>query len=346
MILAAGLGSRLRPLTTHLPKPLVPILNRPVLWHLIMQVRRAGIHEIAINLHYRGEQIRSWLGRGTQLGVEVSYSEEADLLGSAGGVRRMRHFFGNEPALIVHGDILFDVDLSELIQYHLMRAAQATLMLHPAHHRYSYGKIKVNTQGQIVQFVDQQAPGVSEPLIETVFTGVQVLDPAVLDAIPAACVAALTTDVYPGLLTNASRFYGYVMQGYWSDIGTPHRYWQTNMDVVGGRAGRTVNLPQDEVDLHRAPQSKGRLAGVIRPPVAYPPGIDLPAGLCVGPEVILGEGCALGNDVCLVQSVLWPRVRVGRGATIEGSIVMNDLTIADGSHLVGKIVSAGGIVDL
>src|SRR5512134_1369528 len=106
MILAAGLGSRLRPLTAHLPKPLVPILNRPLLWYLIRCVRQAGIHDIAINLHYRGEQIRRWLGSGDGLGVQVTYSEEAELLGSAGGVQRLRQFFGNEPALILHGDIL------------------------------------------------------------------------------------------------------------------------------------------------------------------------------------------------------------------------------------------------
>jgi mannose-1-phosphate guanylyltransferase / phosphomannomutase len=346
MILAAGLGSRLRPLTSHFPKPLVPILNRPLLWYLIMQVRQAGIHEIAINLHYRGEQIRGWLGRGQRLGVEVTYSEEAELLGSAGGVRRLRDFFGNEPILLLHGDILFDVDLSAVIQYHLSHAAQATLVLHPAHHRYSYGKIRLNAQGQIAQFVDQQAPWVSGPLIETVFTGVQVLDPAVLDAIPAACVATLTTDVYPGLLTSAARFYGYLMHGYWSDIGTPRRYWETNMDVVGGRVGAAVNLPPDEGVLRIAPQANGATAGAIRPPVAYCSGSEWQAGSCVGPEVILGEGCELGHDVRLVQSVLWPRVRVGRGVTIEGSIVMNDVTIADGSHLAGKIVSVEGVIDL
>jgi NDP-sugar pyrophosphorylase family protein len=346
MILAAGMGSRLRPLTTYLPKPLVPILNRPLLGHLIMQVRQAGIHEIAINLHYRGEQVRSWLGRGERFGVEVTYSEEAELLGSAGGVQRLRHFFGNEPALIVHGDILFDVDLSELIRYHLEHAAQATLVLHPAHHQYSYGKIKVNAQGHIVQFVDRHAPGAIEPLIETIFTGVQILHPAVLDAIPAACIAALTTDVYPGLLREASRFHGYVMQGYWSDIGTPRRYWETNMDAVGGRVGRAVAPLQGVPDLSRGSQARGDVASVIRPPVACPPGTDLQAGSTVGPEVIVGEGCALANDVRVVRSVLWPRVRVGRGTTIEGSIVMNDVIIPAGSHLVGKIVTAEGIIDL
>ena len=346
MILAAGLGSRLRPLTTHLPKPLVPILNRPLLGYLIRQVRQAGIHEIAINLHYRGEQIRSWLGRGEQLGVEVTYSEEAELLGSAGGVQRMRQFFGNEPVLIVHGDILFDVDLSAVIQYHLSCAALATIVLHPAHHRYNYGKIKVNAHGQIAQFVDQQLPWVSGPLTETLFTGVQILDPAVLDAISMAGVSALTADVYPALLRNPSRLYGYLMHGYWSDIGTPRRYWETNMDAVSGRVGSAVNLPPDADDLGLAAQVYGRLADVLCPPVAGRAGVEAHVSVGIGPEVILGDGCELADDVRLVQSVLWPRVRVGRGVTIAGSIVLNDVAIPDGSHLIGKIVSSTGITDL
>jgi mannose-1-phosphate guanylyltransferase / phosphomannomutase len=346
MILAAGLGSRLRPLTTHLPKPLVPILNRPLLWYLIRQVRQAGIHEIAINLHYRGEQIRNWLGRGEDLGVEVIYSEEAELLGSAGGVQRLRHFFGNEPALIVHGDILFDVDLSAVIQYHLTRAALATIVLHPAHHRYNYGKIRVNAHGHIAQFVDQQAPWVSGPLIDTLFTGVQIIDPAVLDAIPTASVAALTTDLYPTLLSNPSQLSGYLMHGYWSDIGTPQRYWETNMDAVSGRVGAVLSLAADIHDPKIASQIASRPAGAIRPPVAISSGSGMQASARVGPEVILGEGCELAADVHLVQSVLWPRVRVGQGATIARSIVLNDVTIPDGSHLMGKIVSGEEIADL
>jgi NDP-sugar pyrophosphorylase family protein len=346
MILAAGLGSRLRPLTSRLPKPLVPIVNQPLLWHLIRHVRAAGIHEIALNLHYCGEQIRAWLGDGAHLGVEVMYSEEAELLGSAGGVRRLRPFFGDAPALIIHGDILFDIDLAAVIQYHLSRSAQATLVLHPAYHRYNYGMIRVNAHGEIAQFVNQQAPWVSGPLIETVFTGVQIIAPAVLDAIPEACIASLTTDVYPGLLTHQSRFYGYLMHGYWSDIGTPRRYWETNMDAVSGRVGSAIDLPQDRLTGRIPGQGSGIRRGAVCPPVAFQSDIELRHTTAVGPEVVVGAGCDLAADVHIVQSVLWPRVRVGRRVTIERSIVMNDVIIPDGSHLVGKLVSSEAIIDL
>ncbi len=336
MILSAGLGSRLRPLTAELPKPLVPILNRPLLWYLIASLRAAGIHEIIINLHYRGEQIRSWLGGGEKLGVKVAYSQESELLGSAGGVRRVRDFFGHEPALIIHGDILFDVDLRAVIQYHLSRNAHATVVLHLAHHRYSYGVIRVNAQGNIGQFVDQQAPWVSGPLIDTVFTGVQILDPAVLDAIPVECVATLTTDVYPHLLTHPWRFYGYVIQGYWSDLGTPHRYWEASMDVVSGRvtpAGIT-------------PQRAWCTSNHIQPAVMLSKEAAVAGDADIGPEVILGEGCWVADGAHIVQSVLWPRVHVEAGVTIERSIITNDITIPAGSRLVGKIASASGITDL
>jgi NDP-sugar pyrophosphorylase family protein len=346
MILAAGLGSRLRPLTSQLPKPLVPIMNRPLLWHLIGHVKAAGIREIALNLHYSGERIRNWLGDGGHLGVDVTYSEEAELLGSAGAVRRIHDFFGNEPALIIHGDILFDVDLAAVIQYHLSHSAQATLVLHPAYQRYNYGTIRVNARGEIAQFVNQTAPWVSGPLIETVFTGMQIIAPEVVSAIPEGCVASLTTDVYPSLLTKSSRFYGYLMRGYWSDIGTPRRYWETNMDAVSGRVLLACDGPQGGITRRISSPGSGPAVGALCPPVALHAGIALPASTSVGPEVIAAEGCELAGDVRIAQSVLWPRVRVGRRVTIERSIVMNDVTIPDGSHLVGRIVSAEEVTDL
>jgi NDP-sugar pyrophosphorylase family protein len=346
MILAAGLGSRLRPLTSQLPKPLVPIMNQPLLWHLIMHVKAAGIHEIALNLHYRGERIRNWLGRGGHLGVDVTYSEETELLGSAGAVRRICDFFRNEAALIIHGDILFNVDLGAVIQYHLSRSAQATLVLHPAYQRYNYGTIRVNAQGEIAQFVNQPAPWVSGPLIETVFTGMQIVAPEVLDAIPEACVASLTTDVYPGLLTHSSRFYGYLMHGYWSDIGTPRRYWETNMDAVSRRVDLPFNGSRGRITGRMPSEGRRMVRGSVCHPVAFHADIDLPDHTSIGPEVIAGEGCEFAQDVRIVQSVLWPRVRVERGATIERSIIMNDVTIPAGSHLVGKVVSTETVTDL
>jgi NDP-sugar pyrophosphorylase family protein len=321
-------------------------MNQPLLWHLIMQVRAAGIHEIALNLHYRGSRIRDWLGRGQQLGVDVTYSEEAELLGSAGAVRRIRDFFGQEPALIIHGDILFDVDLKAVIQYHLSRSAQATLVLHPAHHRYNYGTIRVNAHGEIAQFVNDLAPWVSGPLIETVFTGVQIIAPEVFDAIPEARAASLTTDVYPSLLTNASRFFGYLMHGYWSDIGTPRRYWETNMDAVCSRVGCAIDTPQKELDLGRSSRKSGAATGSVYAPVTLPSTVEVPANTTIGPEVIVGEGCEFAADVRIARSVLWPRVRVGRGVTIERSIIMSDVIIPDGSCLIGKIVSSVEVRDL
>jgi NDP-sugar pyrophosphorylase family protein len=344
MILAAGLGSRLRPLTSQLPKPLVPIMNRPLLWYLIRQVKAAGIHEIALNLHYCGEHIRNWLGDGGHLGVNVTYSAEAELLGSAGAVRRIRDFFGKEPALIIHGDILFDVDLAAVIQYHLSRSAQATLVLHPAYQRYNYGTILVNTRGEIGRFVNQPAPWVAGPLVETVFTGMQIIAPEVVNTIPEGCVASLTTDVYSNLLTHSSRFYGYLMHGYWSDIGTPRRYWETNMDAVSRRFLLPGDGPQGELSC-RIPLGGSGLAAVC-PPVALHADIDVPDNGSIGPEVIAAEGCKLAEDVRIVQSVLWPRVRVGRGVMIERSIVMDDVTIPDGVHLVGKVVSTEEVIDL
>jgi NDP-sugar pyrophosphorylase family protein len=340
MILAAGYGSRLRPLTSYLPKPLVPVLNRPLLWYLLGSLRRAGLHEIAINLHYRGEQIRHWLGNGSRFGVQVTYSDEAELLGSAGGVRRLRQFFGDAPAVIIHGDLLFDVDLAAVIQYHQCREAQATIVLHPAHHRYRYGMIKVNALGEIAQFVDQHAPWTPGPLIETVFTGVQILEPAVLDAIPEGS-AMLTTAVYPQLLERSGRLYGYLMQGYWSDLGTPRRYWEANMDLVSGRLTLAATpLPDMTCQVEHGS------AGVGEGPWSIGLAVRRDGDSSIGPEVVLGEGCVREGRVHIAHSVLWPRVRLGDGVVVERSIIASDVTLPAGVHVVGKIVTSSGMADL
>ncbi len=346
MILAAGYGTRLRPLTDALPKPLVPVANRPLLWYIIMGLRAAGIHEIIINLHYRGDQIREWLGRGEALGVEVTYSEERELLGSAGGVRRVQDFFGNEPALIIHGDLLFDVDLDAVIRYHRSRRAHATVVLHPAHHRFNYGTIKVNAQGEIAQFVHQRAPWISGPLMETVFTGVQILDPDVLETIPAEQVSVLATDLYPRLLTTSSRFYGYLMQGYWSDIGTPARYWEANLDVVSGKVVPAGVTLEHEGGRPETPWGQHLEWEDFHHPVSLGDAISVGAQCGIGPRAVVGDGCEVADGAHIVESVLWPRVRVGPRATIERTIVMSGVAIPAGTRLVQKIVSPAGITEL
>jgi mannose-1-phosphate guanylyltransferase/phosphomannomutase len=346
MILAAGYGSRLRPMTDNLPKPLVPIMNRPLLEYIIARVRAAGIQAIAMNLHYRGEQIRAWLGDGARHDVAVTYSEEPEILGSAGGIRRVRAFFGNEPALVIHGDLLFDVDLRAVIQYHLSHNAHATLVLHPAHHRYRYGMIKVNPQGEIGQFVDHHAPWIVGPFIDTVFTGVQVLDPVVLDIVAAERVAVLTTDVYPQLLSRSWRFYGYVMRGYWSDIGTPLRYWEANLDMLHGLV-TPLDLRRETDALWTRPQPTERPTNhLIRPPVLAHPTVSVGSGVDIGPDVIVGEACDIAEGAQLRRSILWPRVQIGQGAFVDGSIITHDVSVPPGSHLAGKIVSQSGMADL
>jgi NDP-sugar pyrophosphorylase family protein len=233
-----------------------------------------------------------------------------------------------------------------VIQYHLSHQAYATLVLHPAHHRYHYGMIKVNPQGEIAQFVDHQAPWVAGPFIDTVFTGVQVLDPVVLDTIQAEPVAVLTTDVYPQLLSRSQPFYGYLMRGYWSDIGTPLRYWEANLDILQGLVPPTGTMQQSEVG-HGNDQHLGRTTDhQIQPPVALHATVRIGRGAIIGPDVAVGEACEIAEGAYLRRSILWPRVRIGRQSTIERTIIANDVAIPPGSHLVGKIVTLSGLTDL
>jgi mannose-1-phosphate guanylyltransferase/phosphomannomutase len=258
----------------------------------------------------------------------------------------VRDFFGNEPALILHGDLLFDIDLREVIQYHLFRQALATLVLHPAHPRFNYGRIMVNPQGEIAQFVNQHAPWVSGPLTETIFTGVQVLDPRLLDSIAAERFSVLTTDLYPHLLTPASRMFGFLTRGYWSDIGTPLRYWEANMDVGSGRVASAWAMLAEAVEPASPHQGERPREGEAPSSVLIGPDVRLGARCQLEAGTIMGEGCRLADDVRIGHSVLWSGVCVERQATIERSIVLSDVVVPAGSSLVRKIVSPSGITEL
>jgi len=222
MVLAAGLGTRLRPLTETLPKPLLPVAGRPLLeWNLLL-LKRHGIIEVIINLHHLGEQIVRTLGDGARLGLRLAYSHEPTLQGTGGGIKQAAPFLKDGPFLVLNGDTLSECDLTTLIAAHRASGALATL------------------HGRILQINGK--PPLAEPraaLPACMFAGIHVMEQAVLDAMPSGPGSII--DVYDHLLRQERPLHGYRMSGYWSDIGDPKRYAQAQRDAAEGR----LRLPED-----------------------------------------------------------------------------------------------------
>ena len=235
MILAAGLGTRLRPLTETIPKPLLRVGGTPlIVWNLLL-LRAGGIRDVMINLHYLGAMIEEVLGDGSRWDMRISYSHEQELLGTGGGLKAAEEFFERQPFLVMNGDTLIDIDLAALIAFHHSHNGVATLVLRDDPNVKQWGVVESDAQGCILRINGQ---GVEECVAQRMvtsrmFAGVHILHPSIMDDDPQGKPFSII-DSYTRALAGGSRLLGYVYDGYWSDIGTLKRYTQAQADVEAG----------------------------------------------------------------------------------------------------------------
>lgn len=233
MILAAGLGTRLRPLTNTTPKPLLPIAGTPlIVWNLLL-LKRYGFHEVVINLHYLGSMIEQALGNGSRYGLRIIYSHEPVILGTGGGLKEAEPHFSGESVLVLNGDTLVDLDLGALCQFHQEREAVATLVLRKDPEAARWGLVEMDSDNRIVRITGRGRED-RAPTQPRMFAGIHVLHPRLLHDVPKG-VASTIVDPYVAAIQQGEKVFGYDCEGYWSDIGTPERYAQAEQDASAGR---------------------------------------------------------------------------------------------------------------
>jgi NDP-sugar pyrophosphorylase family protein len=308
MVLAAGLGTRMRPLTLLRAKPVLPVLNRPLLHWTLERLARAGVTEAVVNLHHLPGTVRRAVGDGHAFGLRVRFAFEKRILGTGGGPRAARRWLGDEPILLVNGDVLFDFDLARLIARHRRAAAAATLALLPNPDRRRYSAVLTDRDGRIRTF-----RGGPRSRSAGLFAGVHVLDPGLLDRLPAG-PSDVVRDLYVPLLAEGRRVQGVRVRGAWYDFGNLPSYIASQLSMLAsgfqGMGRRTV--------LVGAGARIARGARAIRS--------------VVGAGVVLEEGSEI------VDSVLWDGVRVGRGARLERSILATGARVRAGAVVKGRLV--------
>ncbi len=232
MILAAGLGTRLRPLTNTIPKPLLPVGGTPlIVWNLLL-LKRHGFRQIVINLHHLGPMIEQALGTGSKFGIRIIYSHEPVILGTGGGIKQAEPHFSGEPVLILNGDTLVELDLEALRDFHLARNAAATLVLREESDAARWGLVEVGDKGQILRITGKGLMD-SIPMTPRMFAGIHILHPRLLRQVPKGVTSSII-DPYVKAIERGEPVFGYDLQGYWSDIGTAERYAQAERDVRAG----------------------------------------------------------------------------------------------------------------
>ncbi|MDQ6932013.1 MAG: NDP-sugar synthase [Candidatus Eremiobacteraeota bacterium] len=335
MILAGGLSTRLYPLTRQVPKPLVPVAGEPNSIHLIRYLRAHGIKEIALNVHYLADLIMQRLGDGSAFDVKLEYLHERTLLGSAGALKQMEWYFRDENFVVVGCDDLTDLPLDALLGFHTAKRAVASIGLVEREEVAQYGVVVLDAQSRISGFQEKPAKGTERSKL--VNTGIYAFSPAIFDWIPPNVFYDFGKDVFPNLQVNRAAFFGYDARGaYWCDIGTPQEYRRATLDVLSER----FHIPQTRssgID----PTARVDAGASVRGAVWIGKGAVLDEGATViGPSVI-GDAVHVGRGATVERSILWDGTEVGPRARVSDSITGVNYYVGAESNLRDAIVANG-----
>lgn len=313
LILAGGKGTRLRPLTVYTPKPIVPVLNRPFLLYQIEILRRAGIRDITLSLNYQPDKIEHLLGNGAEYGVNLRYLTEPNPLGT-GGAYKFAADAIRETTIVFNGDVLTDLNIAEIVNFHEQKQAEATIVLTPVENPSAYGLVETETDGRVSRFLEKPKPEqLAELTTNNINAGIYVLEPSVLELIPANENTSFEYNVFPELLKSEKGFFAFVMdKNYWRDIGTPDSYLRAHHDFLSG-AIRGFEFGE-------------------------PAAADVATMAVVDKNSILGENCIVKPGARITNSVIGAGVHVEEKAVIENSVVWSHTRVSSQAQIHGSIV--------
>ncbi|NLA11344.1 MAG: NTP transferase domain-containing protein [Firmicutes bacterium] len=339
VIMAGGEGSRLRPLTCDRPKPMVPVMNRPLMEYSVELLQRHGFREIAVTLQYLPDQIKEHFGSGGRFGVNLHYFVEEEPLGTAGSVKNAAAML-DETFVVLSGDALTDFNLTAAVELHRARGAVATLVLKSVENPLEYGVVMIGPDGRVNRFLEK--PGWGEVFSDTVNTGIYILEPEVLSLIETGRMVDFSRDLFPRLLEMEEPLFGCVLEGFWCDIGDLREYLRAHREILAGRV---------EVQLKGREHRKGiwMEEGVSVHPRSQLSGpLYLGAGCHIGEGVRLGEGTVLGPHTRAVErssvkrGLTWEGAYLGRKAALRGGILCRGVQLGEGAAVYEEAVVGNG----
>jgi NDP-sugar pyrophosphorylase family protein len=335
ILLAGGKGTRLRPLTVHTPKPIVPIFNRPFLYYQIDLLRQVPeIDEAILSLNYQPRRIEEIFGEGEGLGLRLRYVVEPFPLGTGGAIR----YAGDqltESVIVFNGDVLTQLDLRAVLQLHRQRKAKATIVLSPVENPRAYGLVETDADGNVLRFLEK--PAEDEIRCNTINAGIYVLEPETFDRIPKDTAWSIERSFFPSLIERGETFVAHVNNGYWIDIGTPAKYMQVHRDIMDGRyaAPPFAGSSQAAVVADGARVEEGvELQG----PCFVDDGAVVKTGARLLPYSVLGRHTHVDEAAVIEGSIVWPNSWIGREAVVRGSILGRNCHIGRNASLDRELV--------
>lgn len=341
--MAGGFGTRLRPLTINLPKPMVPVGNRPIMEHVVSLLATHGITEIISLLYFQPDEIRNYFGDGSAFGVKMTYCQPDADYGTAGAVRYALEG-SDEPVLIMSGDVITDFDLTEAIEWHNEKRSEATILLTHIENPLAFGIVITNPDGRIVRFLEK--PSWGEAFSDTINTGVYILEPSAIAKIPYKTNFDFSQNLYPLMLSKQMALYGKITEGYWKDVGNVNEYRLVHQDLWEG----TIKL---DLKLDERPEDSARIFAGQN--VQLEDGVTCKGMVILGDDVYvergttlencaIGSGTRIGHDGTVHNSVVWSDNLVGHECHMETSIICNRSRIGNRTKLGEKVIVSDNCV--
>jgi mannose-1-phosphate guanylyltransferase len=337
VILVGGQGTRLRPLTSTVPKPVVRLVDRPFIAFMLEWLRGHGIDDVIMSCGFLADSVREVLGDGSQLGIRLRFVEEPEPRGTAGALKLAEPML-DERFLMLNGDVLTDIDLTAQIAQHEASGARATLALVPVSDPSAYGVVILREDRSVSEFVEKPSPGTVDSNL--ISAGAYVLEREILDLVAADRNVSIEREVWPRLIDHG--LYGFSSDSYWLDIGTPERYLQGTFDILEGNVETAVRerLGSDWLAIEDGAQAYGKVA----PPALLERGVQVAAGAHVGSLVVLARDVSIGAGSTVERAVVLEGTQIGEGCELRECIVAAGCRIGDGTSVTGGAVLGDGVI--
>ena len=331
IVMAGGLGSRLYPLTVGRPKPMIPLVNQPVLGHILNLLQRHNFSEVIITARYLSHQIQEYFGDGRHWGVQLRYCIEDVPLGTAGGVKNARSYLDDAPFLVISGDALTDINLSKLAHFHHKKQSLMTMALKRVVNPSQYGVVVTNAAGRVQYYLEKPQP--EQIISNMVNTGIYIINPEILDQLESQTAYDFSYDVFPTLLAQNAPFFGKVMEGYWCDIGTLQSYTQATFDMLtekvrgldlGRYLGHNVWVGRN---VEISPNS------ILSGPLYLGNGVKIFEGATIHGPAVIGDQTVINREAHIEQAIISAHCHIGQGVYVKQTIIPERTIIS------GKLIS-------
>jgi len=326
VVMAGGFGTRIQPLTNSIPKPMLPILNKPMMEHIIKKLKSVGITEIVVLLYFKPEIIQNYFKDGSDLGIKINYVLPDDDYGTAGAVKKAQKYL-DEKFIVVSGDLVTDFDFKEIIGFHNAVNSKLTITLTSVEDPLQFGVVITDKDGKILRFLEK--PGWGEVFSDTINTGIYVIEPEILGYIPDNIPFDFSKDLFPKLMKEGITLYGYNAKGYWRDVGNPESYREVNKDIL-----------KEKVKIDFEGEKLVYPSGVL-----YTKTKDLPASLEIVGKVVLDENVKLEENIILENVVIGKNCHIGKNTYIKDSVLWWDVKIGSNCRSLNSVICNNNIIE-